>query len=152
MNKIQLYNSRFDIPAKRTYEKGVSLLVPKFDVKDKNKQVLDLIFGVDPNTGLPSGDLSQFVNDKVNPEVRLFIEQNLLIPRESNSGLSIDQDTVNKMNANLTDDDIAKFSRNHGESKEDYALRLKDYFEREKFERSRKREIARLKRIIDESE
>lgn len=151
MNKIVLYNNRFSIPAERVYSDG-ELPNDKVDVKDKNKQVLDFIFGIDPLTGHPCGDLAQYVNDKVNPEVRMFIEQNLLIPREGDSGLSIDQDTVNKMNANLTDDDVARFSRNHGESKEDYALRLKDYFEHEKYERARKREVARLKKIINDSE
>lgn len=151
MNKIELFNSRFDVVSKREYKKG-ECPNEKVDVKDKNKQILDLIFGLDPITKHPIGDIAMYTSDKVNPEVRMFIEQNLLISREGDSGLSIDQDTVNKMNANLTDDDVARFSRNHGESKEDYALRLKDYFEHEKYERARKREVARLKKIINESE
>lgn len=151
MNKMELFNSRFVVVSKREYKKG-ECPNEKVDVKDKNKQILDLIFGLDPITKHPIGDIAMYTSDKVNPEVRMFIEQNLLIPREGDSGLSIDQDTVNKMNANLTDDDVARFSRNHGESKEDYALRLKDYFEHEKYERARKREVTRLKKIINESE
>lgn len=151
MNKIELFNSRFDVISKREYKKG-ECPIDKVDVKDKNKQILDLIFGLDPITKHPIGDIAMYTSDKVNPEVRMFIEQNLLRDLPNSEGLNLDQDTVNKMNTNLTDDDVAKFSRNHGESKEDYALRLKDYFEHEKYERARKREVARLKRIIDESE
>lgn len=151
MNKLVLYNSRFNLAAEVVYTDG-EVLQKDSDVKDKNKQILDFIFGVDPITKHPIGDIAMYLSDKVNPEVRLFIESNLLKDMTSNDGLSLDQDTLNAMNKNLTDDDIARFSRNHGESKEDYALRLKDYFEHEKYERTRKREVARLKKIINESE
>lgn len=151
MNKLVLYNSRFNLAAEVVYTDG-EVLQKDSDVKDKNKQILDFIFGVDPITKQPIGDIAMYLSDKVNPEVRLFIESNLLKDMTSNDGLSLDQDTLNAMNKNLTDDDVVRFSRNHGETKEDYALRLKDYFEHEKYERARKREVARLKKIINESE
>ena len=48
------------------------------DVKEADETLLDYIFGLDPNTKLPSGDLSVYLGDKANPEIKAFIQSQLL--------------------------------------------------------------------------
>lgn len=96
---------------------------------EKPKEVdslLDIIYSKDPITGLPRGDLSMFLSDKTNPQVRLFIEQNLLTARSENTPSVLPDDVVNQYRKVLTDDDIARYTRNHGESIEEYTKRMYD--------------------------
>ena len=79
------------------------------------KEVLDEIFSVDPVTGNPRGDIQYFMSKDGNPQVKAWLETNLLAPRRSNSGYDGKQ---------LDDDIIAEFSRNDGESIKDYSSRL----------------------------
>ena len=80
--------------------------------------LFDVVFGVDPRTKLPSGDLAMFMGDNVSPEVRDFISKNLMKPFDSNeSGGKYD---------GLNDDDISLYTRGHDESLESYRSRMYD--------------------------
>lgn len=86
---------------------------PDFD-DSPLKKVLDEIFSVDPRTGAPKGDIAYFLSKDGNPEVKAWLETNLLQPRRS----------VSSHPDGVTDEVIAEFSRNPGESGLDYAARL----------------------------
>lgn len=141
MNKIVEYAKRFNVPPcmELHYKNNIE------DVKEPNQALLDLIFGVDPSTGLPVGDLSYYLGEKANPEVKLFIESQLLREIPSQDGLSnLPTDVTNKFKS-LSDDDVAFFTRNHDESPEEYGNRLKVYFAQER----EKRASEKRQRIID---
>ena len=73
-NPIILFSSRLvsSVPNEVPNEEKIP------EQPDKNKALLNLIYGVDENTGLPCGDLSMYLSPKTNPEVRNFIEMNLM--------------------------------------------------------------------------
>lgn len=116
----------------------------------KDDPLLNLIFAKDER-GCFVGDVSQFMSDKTNPEVKLFIQQQLMNPNSSEKGLSLNTEQVNKLREIISDDDVARFSRNHGESPEQYALRLGKFFSEEKAknvaEAHFNREKARLEKL-----
>lgn len=89
---------------------------PKFEYDDSQlKQVLDEIFAVDPVSGFPKGDIQYFLSKDGNPQVKAWLESNLLQPRATSRGSSLE---------GVTDDMIAEFSRQPGESTVSYAARL----------------------------
>lgn len=112
------------------------------DVINSNEQLLNYIYGVDPVTCLPSGDLAVYLGDKANPEIKYFIETNLLNPVGDVKGLSNLPTEVTNHFKQISDDDIAFFSRSHSESREEYADRIKMFFLEEK---KRRRQEGRLK-------
>ena len=99
-------------------------------IKEQNP-LYSLIFTKD-SRGVLTGDLGMFLSPKTNNEVRQFIEENLLNENASEKGLSLPQSAVNELRENISDDDIANFSRNHGESAEQYAYRIGKFFADEK--------------------
>ena len=88
------------------------------DVLDQREQLFDTIFSINPHTGLPSSDISAFLTDKVSPEIKDFIQKELLKPAQK-VGASSD----------LSDDDLVRFSRQNGESVAAYKSRLLDFIE-----------------------
>ena len=73
--------------------------VPKFEYDDSQlKQVLDEIFAVDPVSGFPKGDIQYFLSKDGNPQVKAWLDSNLLQPRAVSSGSSVE---------GVTDDMIA---------------------------------------------
>ena len=132
MNKLFLYSQRLTkghtpLPLKRLHNDS--------DVVNIDSALLSYIFGNDPETGAPIGDLSVYLGDKASPEIKLYIEQNLLQPNMDNSSLSLPTDVINKMRSVITDDDIAYFTRNDKETREEYADRLRYYFDSERQKR-----------------
>lgn len=149
MNRVYSYNNRHSI----TFDvvDGVVMDAPS-DVVDKNQQLLDLIFMNDPVTGMPTGDLAVFTNEKANPEIKRFIELNLLHENpDVGSSLNLPDDISNKYRGTITDDDIALFSRNHDESREDYANRMRQWFVDEKRKRMDDAARKRIKRYFGEN-
>lgn len=148
MNRILSYSNRF-----KSIEDVVPLVLDeeyKSDVKREVSPLLKYIFGVDPVTGHPTGDLSVYLGDNANPEISLFIERNLMKEVSSNTGngLSLSTDEINKIRGTITDDDIANFARNHGETREEYADRIRGFLDRQKLEYQKKKYSDELKRII----
>lgn len=78
-------------------------------------KVFNEIFAVDDVSKLPKGDLAYYLSPDSNPDIRLWLENNLLKPRAARSGSSI---------AGVTDDLIVEMSKSRDESFEDYAYRL----------------------------
>lgn len=86
---------------------------------EKKNQVFDLIFAVDPATGLPRNDEQVFLSDKTSPAVKEYIAANLR------------SDNVPKVSAldGVPDADVAKLCRNSGETRVEYANRIKEYLD-----------------------
>ena len=91
-------------------------VVNRQDVNDKDKALLDLIFSRDTVNGIPCGDLAIYLGDKANPEVKRFIEMNLLQPSVDTGGVDMSTEMTNQIRSSITDDDIARFSRGRDES------------------------------------
>ena len=89
--------------------------VPEVLIDSALKEVLDEIFSVDPVTGNSRGDIQYFLSKDGNPQVKAWLESNLLQPRRENPSYK---------DIDVTDDLIAEYSRQSGESAESYASRL----------------------------
>lgn len=83
-------------------------------------RILKEIFSVDPSTGLPQGDLAYYLSPSGNPQIKQWLENNLLKPRAEKVGTSVE---------GVTDDMLVEMSRGDKESVEDYALRLRSIYE-----------------------
>lgn len=99
------------------FPEGISQNHIVSDNDDMNSQLFETIFAVDPLTHLPSGDIALHLSTQVDPSVKRFIELNLHSP------VSIDSDSSGNFK-DLSDDDIAMFTRNNIESSADYARRV----------------------------
>lgn len=149
MNRLMLFSERLQ---PQTGAESKPLDAPASDVKKKDSQLLNYIYSVNPVTGLPQGDLAVYLGEKANPQVRAFIEMNLLQETEnSKSGFKLPDEVINKFREHISDDDIAAFSRNHGETKEEYADRMKLYMLQEKQRRAKQRYESQLKKLIEDS-
>lgn len=92
------------------------LEVPAIDIsKSELDLVLDEIFKPDPVSGLPKGDLAYYLSPDGNPNIKAWLETNLLQPRAVRSGSLME---------GVTDDMIHEMQRQDGESVEDYISRL----------------------------
>lgn len=100
----ELYPKRYDID-------------PDYAVSDvsPNDTLLKLIYSMDERTKCPTGDLTFFVNEKANPEVKKFILDNLMFDVSSAAKPSL---------GDLPDDLILELTRKDGEDLEAYAERL----------------------------
>lgn len=79
------------------------------------------IYAVNPMTGLPSGDLTYYVSDSVDPQIKEFIKSNLLMDTSSAANISIPEGI---------DSDLAfDLQRSAGESLHDYVERLNNFKE-----------------------
>lgn len=83
-------------------------------------EILKDIFSVDPDSGLPRGDLAYYLSPDGNPTVKAWLENNLLKPRAARVGTSID---------GVTDDMLIEYSRGKDESVADYAERLRSIYD-----------------------
>lgn len=108
-----------------------------------------MIYSRDPVTGLPSGDLAMFLDEKANPEVKAFIESSLLKNNENlGDGLSIPQDMLNAARKVIGDDDIAFFSKASGESSTDYASRMNKFFDSQRAIAAERQKLEMYKKIM----
>lgn len=78
-------------------------------------EVLKEIFTVDPRSGLPRGDIQYFLSKDGNPQVKAWLETNLLQPRVAN-GMADP--------AKVSDDLIVEMSRRSDETTDSYAARI----------------------------
>lgn len=93
------------------------------DLPLKGHELFDMIFSVNPLTGLPQGDLAMFMNENTSPEVRQYISQNLM--SDNSAGVA---PTVKASDADsIPDDVIVELSRRDGESLGSYRDRMIDY-------------------------
>lgn len=87
--------------------------------KKPESSLFDLVFAVNPDTGLPQGDIAVYMSKNTSPEVKRFIELNLHSPVGSSDASYSDF-------SNLSDDDIAFYTRGRDESVQSYRQRLYD--------------------------
>lgn len=145
-NPYCLLNKRFHPTRSKCY---VEYVPSVNDVTMKDDPLLDYIFGVNPVTGLPEGDIAMFLSDKTNPEIKNFISQQLLIENgSSDEGLSLPDSVTNRFREVISDDDIASFSRNHGETTQEYASRLRNWFAEEKQRNAEKRDLQKFRSLL----
>lgn len=113
--------------------KNLSMFVGLSDVKNNDvvdpdyvptdsdmDRILREIYSVDEKTGLPQGDLAYYLSPDGNPQVKSWLENNLLKPRAVNNGTSVD---------GVTDDMLAEYQKMPNESVYDYATRLRGIYD-----------------------
>lgn len=78
MNGFKMYNGLLPSSPSADFEPV------KHDVDRTQAEILDLVFSVDPLTGLPSSAIGKYLSDDIDPEVRDFIEKKILVdlPKE----------------------------------------------------------------------
>ena len=89
------------------------------DSQSDRESLFDKIFSVDPVTGLPCGDVAVFMSQNTSPEVKMFIQSQLMTDFSSVS--------ENKNYDGISDDDIAAFGRGKDESLSSYRHRIVDF-------------------------
>lgn len=82
--------------------------------------ILKEIFSVDERTGLPNGDLAYYLSPDGNPQIKQWLENNLLKARAARVGSSVE---------GVTDDMLAEFAKQKDESSVDYAIRLRGIYD-----------------------
>lgn len=150
MNKMFEFSTRLE-NLRDGYLEETKKIEENPDVRNKDSQLLDYIYALDPVTSLPSGDLVIYLGDKANPEIRNFIEMNLLQPLAPEAGSNMPDEVLNKFRT-LSDDDVAFFSRSKSESREEYADRLKLYFVQEKQKRRQEGRLKEIEGLLKKSE
>lgn len=81
--------------------------------------LIKVIYKPDERTGLPTGDLSYYVSDSVNPEIKSFILQNLLMDTSSVASPKIPD--------GISEQDAFDLMRGRDESVDDYRARLNSF-------------------------
>ncbi len=72
-----------------------NVVIPEvLDDDNPEKQILGLIFAPDPLTGMPSSDISIYLSDKTNPQVRDYIQRFLMSELPKASTMVKDNDIV----------------------------------------------------------
>lgn len=82
--------------------------------------ILREIYSVDERSGFPKGDLAYYLSPDGNPQIKNWIETNLLRPRSIATSTSIE---------NVTDDMIAEYAKKKGETADEYRDRLYGIYE-----------------------
>lgn len=85
------------------------------------------IYSVNPRTHLPDGDIALFMGQNTAPEIRDYISKNLM----QDNGSAIDGAKYD----GVDDDTLAMYTRNQGESLQDYRDRMYDVVYRQYQER-----------------
>lgn len=95
------------------------------DVKNDSEldAVLKEIFSVDEVSGFPKGDIQYFLSKDGNPQVKAWLEANLLSPRAKQQGA--DESVI-------SDDLLVEMSRRDGETTDDYRSRLMSIYDEAK--------------------
>lgn len=95
------------------------------DVKHDSEldAVLKEIFSVDEVSGFPKGDIQYFLSKDGNPQVKAWLEANLLSPRAKEQG--VDESVI-------SDDLLVEMSRRDGETTDDYRSRLMSIYDEAK--------------------
>lgn len=124
MNGFRIYNGLSDV----NYCPIPSCPIVETEVRDKNQDILDLIFSVDPLTLLPVGSIAMYLSDKTNKEVVEFIEDNLLKEFKQSNVANYPQavrDGLRELDSKF----MCEISRNRFETTEEYEFRVRDYLD-----------------------
>lgn len=111
---------------------------PEFIPTDSDMdRILKEIYSVDERSGLPTGDLAYYLSPDGNPQIKAWLENNLLKPRAASLGSSVD---------GVTDDMLAEFSKKPNESAVEYKSRLLSIYD------STSKEIEEYKSKVNQDE
>lgn len=113
--------------------------------KKSADDILDMIYSIDPDTLLINGDVSLYLGEQTAPEVRQFIQNQLLRDNTQSSNLQLSTSQVEEMR-HISDDLRVELMRGDTESVEDYEERITRFLteERNKIADERKRkELAK---------
>lgn len=113
------------------------------DVRAKDDDILDIIFSIDPRTGLPCGSISQFLSDKTNPQVREYIAQNVLVDLPDNA-FSAPELAASKVTREVGDDFLIYCLRRGDETIEDYESRVSSFLDSQRKARETERNLRKL--------
>lgn len=111
---------------------------------------MDVIYSVNPSLGYPQGDLAIWMSQNANPEIKAFIEQNLVRQVGEQSSLEMSTDLQNHLRSAITDEDIANFYRRKDETSSEYSERIYGYLQNMKISAEAKKETKRIMSILDE--
>lgn len=95
-----------------------------FNNPDPADQFLKIVYAQDPVSKLPKGDLQYMVSDQVNPEIKQWVIQNMLIDTS--------QAAAPAPPRGLSDEDIMALSRSPKETSNDYVNRINMYMKNNK--------------------
>lgn len=109
------------------------------DQDSERKALLDLIFTVDPVTGLPSGDIGQVLGKNLSPEVVQFIKDNLM--------QDFFQLAAKGVPAGIDDGEVLELSRSDGESRSDYLQRVRKYYDTYKDTIAKQQELLKRAQV-----
>lgn len=111
-----MYRDTYDFTRPHKYDHSL----PEEEMTDTQLyNVLKEVYSVDPQTGLPRGDIQYFLSPNANPQVKAWLQDNLLKPRAKQQGSSIE---------GVTDDMLVEYSRKFGESVNAYRQRMQDIY------------------------
>lgn len=122
MKRELLYNFDFARHIKSHEDAGYldspALDIPEDNMKPKDS-LLSVIYAPDSRTGLPTGDLTYYVSDKANPQVKQFILDNLLMDVSAAKNPAIPEGIDSTLAFDLM--------RKQGEGVQEYAERLNQF-------------------------
>lgn len=122
MKKENRYNYGHAVHQREIEEGFVPCIVDEKDIQqshDVKDSFLSIVYAPDPRTNLPTGDLNYLVSDKVNPDVKRWVLDNLLV--------DVSSAAMPAAPSGMSDDDIAALARSPKESVQAYMERVNSY-------------------------
>lgn len=108
----------------------------------EKESLLNLIFGVNPETGLPSSDVGRFINKKLAPEVLQFIKDNLMQDISSSKPAGVP--------AGVDDEVVLNLTRDSRETRSQYIERVQKFMFDEKTSIAEARQkIEQQREVLD---
>ena len=96
--------------------------LPKVVVKS-SEDIINMIFSVDPDTLLITSDITHYLGNKTAPEVKQFIQSELMRESSEKSPISLPTDSLEQYR-NIPDDLRVELMRGEFETVEDYQERI----------------------------
>lgn len=128
--------SAFGLPEYRNLKNREFIKSPEPEVRQEQitdaERLFMLIYSVNSRTHLPDGDIAMFMSDNTAPEIRDFISRNLM----QDYGAKVDGAKYD----GVDDDTLAMYTRNQGESLQDYRDRMYSVVYRQYQERQASKE------------
>lgn len=84
-------------------------------------RLCSIIYAPDERTGLPSSDLAVMLTDKVNPQIKDWIQKQLMSP------ISVDEPNSSINGQQVDDDTLLQLVRGSSESTAQYVSRVNDF-------------------------
>lgn len=107
----------------RVYVIPPAPVLPKVDTLKSSDDILNMIFSVDPVTLLITSDVTHYLGDKTSPEVKQFIQSQLMRESSAQSPVDIPSDKLEDYR-NIPDDLRVELMRGEFETVENYQDRI----------------------------